>query len=128
MKIALPVLNGRVAPRFGIANTLLVLYLMNGVYVNREELDFREMSPIEKVRFLKLQEIKVLICMGIEIGLYHYLSVFGIRVFSGIQGDVEEVLQLYITGHLSPGPAPGPCFRLRMRKGHMRRHGRGGFI
>lgn len=128
MKIALPVFNGRVAPRFGMADTLLVLHLMNGIFTKREELELQGMSPIEKARLLKQQEIKVLICMGIEMGLYHYLSVFGVRVFPGIHGDVEEVLELYLTGHLSPGPMPGPCFRMRMRKGHMRRHGRGRFI
>jgi predicted Fe-Mo cluster-binding NifX family protein len=127
MKIALPVLNGRVAPRFGMANTLLVLNLINGVFTNRKELELRDMSPMEKVRFLKQQEINVLICMGIEMGLYNYLSVFGVRVFSGILGDVEEVLQHYLTGHLSPGPVPGPCIRSRMRKGHIRRYGRRGF-
>jgi len=125
MKIAIPVVNERVAPRFGISNTLLIVTEENGEILSRKTISFAEMSPFEKIRYIKNNEIKVLICLGIEMTLYNYLNAFGVQVIPGIYGYVEEILKLYLTGDLISGPLPGPgfCYRVRARRGF--RGGRG---
>ncbi len=123
MKIALPVANRRVAPRLGSAETFYVIEAEGQKETNRSEHTLSDMSPIEKIRFLKQQPIDVLICMGIEMGLYNYLAIFGVRIIPGVSGDVEHVMRLFLSGHLIPGPVPAIGMRIRKRGGH---HGRRG--
>jgi predicted Fe-Mo cluster-binding NifX family protein len=123
MKIALPVANGRVAPRLGAAELFIVIEAEEQKETNRCEHTLSDMSPIEKTRFLKQQLIDVLICMGIEMGLYNYLAIFGVRIIPGVSGDVEQIIRLFLSGHLMPGPVPAMGMRIRKRGGHRGRRG-----
>jgi predicted Fe-Mo cluster-binding NifX family protein len=124
MRVALPVANRRIAPRLGSAETFYVIEVEGQKEIHRHEHMLSDMSPIEKIRFLKQQPIDVLICLGIEMGLYNYLAIFGVRIIPGVSGDVEQVIRLFLSGHLAPGPVPAIGMRIRQRGGHHGRRGR----
>ena len=122
MKIAMPIMNRRIAPRVGMAITLLIVDVERGVEVKRKTVSLSEMHPFEKIRYIKQEGVNILICLGIEMVLYNYLITFGLQVISGVQGSAEEILDLYLSRRLSPGPQPGQNFRFRARRGHFKRY------
>ncbi len=118
-KITLPRLGERIAPRLGIAHEFVVVIIEQGEVYQRKSLDLSGYTPLLKMRCLREEGVNILICAGIERMFWGYLTGFGIQVIPGITGPIDEALNRYLSGNLSPGQAPGFGPRVRGR------HGRG---
>jgi predicted Fe-Mo cluster-binding NifX family protein len=115
MKIALPVWESRVSPVFDVAGRLLIVDVEDGLVSARDELPLATPDPSERVRRLSELGIEVLICGAISRFLEAELLASGLRTIPRVCGEVEDIIQAYLTGTLTQ-PAfqmPGCCRRRR---------------
>jgi predicted Fe-Mo cluster-binding NifX family protein len=126
MKIAIPTWNGRVSPVFDTASRLVVVDITKESEVARFETDISEhFLPSKGMRLTGLG-IDILICGAISRPLAAIITTAGIKLIPWIAGQVDEVVQAFLTNTLfdprfiMPGCA-GPWGTR-----HVGRHGRGG--
>ena len=128
MKIAIPTWNGRVSPVFDTASRLIVVEAAGQGEYSRFETDISEHFVPSKVMRLTGLGVDTLICGAISRPLAYMMTTAGIRLIPWISGQVEDVLQAFLTGTLfdlrfmMPG-SPGPWGK-GSRGGHGRGRGR----
>ena len=113
MVLALPVLDGRVAPRLSLASDFLVIRESEGAIEDKKVVHIAGMTPFEKAGPLKNEGVEVLICSGIERVFFDYLETVKIRVVPEVAGSLDEVIESYLKGTLSTGPVPETGVRVR---------------
>ena len=100
MKVAIPMFDSRVSPRFDFAAKILIVTIESGKISERQEYALTNIHPIRRSSLLCELGVKVLICGGIS-SFYRRLIVNSrIRVIPMIQGEIEEVLSHFIDGSL----------------------------
>ena len=125
-KIAIPIWNGRVSPVFDTASRLLVVEVEEEGECSRFETDISEHFLPSKTMRLTGLGIDTLICGAISRPLAYMITTAGIKLIPWISGQVEEVVQAFLTNTLfdprfiMPGCA-GP-----LGKGPGGRYGQGG--
>ena len=121
MKIAIPIYNDSVSNVFDFATRFLLVEIENGKEANRSEIALESQLLPQRVGQLKNLEVDVLVCGAISRALACMVTASGIEVLPYITGQVDDVLQAYLTGQLvkpkfsMPGCWPGA------RKGFGRR-------
>jgi predicted Fe-Mo cluster-binding NifX family protein len=129
MKIAIPVWNGCVSSAFDFSHSLLLVEFEDGREVKRSEVSSSAQSIPEKANQLKSLGVEVLICGAISRSLASLVSTSGIKVLPYVVGQVDEILEAYLTDRLVqpqftlPGSWPGARrgFRRRCRARRARR-------
>ena len=130
MKLAITPWNQRVAPVFDSSERILILNMEPDGHSEGQEYDFSKRAPTEKVQFLADQGVEQVICGAISKDLEILFRDQGIDVYSFIAGDVDVVLNAWITGQLDkpiyamPGCPPGRHYRWG-RQGERPGYGRG---
>ena len=129
MKIAIPTFNSRVSPRFDFASKMLVDTVERGKIVDREIYSLINLNPIRRSSLLCELGVNVLICGGINNFYQRLIIGNGIDVIPMVQGEVEEVLNLFINGDLNSAIipiVPGRKYgHYRGRRGKGKGRGRG---
>ena len=127
MKVAIPLFDSRVSPRFDFAPMLLIAVIENGKVIDRKEYSLKNLHQIRRTAMLCELGIKVLICGGVSGFSKRLLVGNGIEVIPMVQGEVEEVINLFLNGKLSSAIIPvitgnkyryhhgGRCKRRRVR-------------
>ena len=100
MKIAIPTWNGRVSPVFDTASRLLVVEVAEDREFSRFETDISVHFPPSKIMRLTGLGVDTLICGAISRPLAYMIGTAGIRLIPWISGQVEDVLQAFLTGNL----------------------------
>ena len=100
MKIAIPTWNGRVSPVFDTASRLLVVEIKEEIEVFRFETDISEHFLPSKTMRLTGLGIDTLICGAISRPLVYMITTAGIKLIPWISGQVEEVVQAFLTNTL----------------------------
>ncbi len=103
MKIAIPVFQTKISPRFDSAQSFLLLLIQNNSIVTREELPTTGWSLSAKRKELVEQDVDTLICGGIDLESMQYLSSGGIKVYSWITGEIEDAVTRFIDKGLESG-------------------------
>jgi len=99
-RIAIPRWNGRVSPVFDTASRLLVVEVGEEGECSRFETDISEhFLPSKSIRLTGLG-VDTLICGAISRPLAYMITTAGIKLIPWISGQVEDVLQAFITGTL----------------------------
>ena len=106
-KVAIPIWSGRVCTVFDFASQLLIVDLEGGKELKRNEYALGNVPPLIHASRLLHLNVQVLICGSISSSLANIVINNGIRIIPFICGDVDEVLNAYITGSLAD-----PRFRL----------------
>jgi predicted Fe-Mo cluster-binding NifX family protein len=106
LKVAIPMFDSRVSPRFDLASKLMIVIIENGKVVDRKEHYLINLHPIRRTTLLCELGIKVLICGGISNFSERLLIGNGIDVIPMVQGEVEEVINLFLNGKLSSAIIP----------------------
>ena len=129
MRIALPIFETRVSPRFDCAPTLLVVDTENGVVTGRQEIDMRAVPSYARVSFIRTQRVGAVLCGGLRRRDYFELEDCEIEVIAGLTGDAEEALESYLQGNLQTIKPFGAPFAGPFGRGHGRQrpHGPRGF-
>ena len=106
MKIAVPLFNSRLSPRFDFAAKLLLATIIEGKITDRQEFSLTNLNPIRRISLLCELKVNAVLCGGISCFAERFITAHGIKVFALIQGEVEEVLALFINGNLSSAIIP----------------------
>ncbi len=113
MKIAVPIWNGFVSSVFDFAHKLLLVDIENAKVVNQFEVALESQLLPQRTGNLKNLGVDVLICGAISQALANMVTASGIQVLPYVTGEVDNVLQAYLTGQLvqpqftMPGYWPG---------------------
>jgi predicted Fe-Mo cluster-binding NifX family protein len=101
VRIALPDWKGRVSPVFDVARQLLIVDLDGARELRRNTESLAQtLAPLRADELVR-RGVAVLLCGGISVPLLRMLEARGVRVIPGVAGDVEQVLQGYLTGRLT---------------------------
>lgn len=86
---------------------LLIIDFEGKVRVERREISFDVYSPSERFEIVKKLKPDAIICCGISEVFDKMLQSAGIRLISGIAGDVEQVAEAFLCNRIDD-----PCFRM----------------
>ena len=106
MKIAIPMFTNRVSPRFDFASKVLIAAIADKKVVERQEFSLINLNPIRRSSLLSELGVNILICGGISAFARRLAVGNGIDVIPMVQGEIEEVLNLFIRGDLSRAIIP----------------------
>lgn len=109
MKIAIPVFQDRVSPRFEFAPKLLLATIQDARVVEKQELDLSafDYDLFQRSALLHKLGVEVFICGGLQDFVMRLLSAQKVRVVTSVYGDAEAALEQFLRGTLLT-PA-GPC-------------------
>jgi len=134
-KIAIPLFNDRVSPRFDCAQSFLLVVTEDRGIVGSYELQTSQLSAMGRVGKLSELCVDILICGGIDETSARSLIHNGIRIYAWVTGLALDAVVSLQNGDLEPGSMVGaggrPQGRWRLRgkgphfgEGH-RKKGRG---
>lgn len=103
MKIAIPVFQTKISPRFDSSQGFVLLEIEKNNVIMREELLTKGWTPSAKIKQLVHLGIKGLICGGIDRESMQSLSFNGIKVYSWVTGEVEDAVSCYLNDGLESG-------------------------
>jgi predicted Fe-Mo cluster-binding NifX family protein len=102
MKIAIPELDGKIAPCFEAAKQFEIFTVKKGKVLSSKTIDCHATDDIMRIRLLSLHEIQTLICNGIKNFFRDQLLANGISVIPNINESIKKSLTLFLSGQLSP--------------------------
>ena len=100
MKIAVTYDNGTIFQHFGKTETFKVYEVENNQIVSSEIVESNGSGHGALAGLLAGQNVDVLICGGIGGGAQSALADAGIELCSGVQGDADEAVEVYLKGDL----------------------------
>jgi len=113
MKVAIPRYEGRISPRFGFTQDILIVDLENGKIQSRESIPVERYLPGEIPDLLFQKGVRVVLTGGINLQFQDMFRERGIEVIWGLIGTPEEALEAFFMGKIESGV--GRC-RIRKRK------------
>ncbi len=121
MKIAISTDGGSVSAHFGRCPSYTILEIADGKVIAKEEIANPGHSPGFLPGFLAQRGVEMIIAGGMGPRAQGLFAEKGIRTVIGVQGPVDEIIDLYLQGRLAPGKDlcdhgtahEGPC-----RHGH----------
>jgi predicted Fe-Mo cluster-binding NifX family protein len=124
MKIAIPLFDRRVSPRFDCAQDFLLASVENGEIIERRKLLASDWTCRERVKKLCELGVETLICGGIDRLSAGLLAFYGVMIYSWVTGMAEDALRTFLRGELESGTMVGsggrPCGKWRFRGKTMR--------
>jgi predicted Fe-Mo cluster-binding NifX family protein len=101
MIIALSVWNERIAPVFDVAVQLLLVEVQDKKVINESLERLPSGSILEISIRLKQLGINTLICGAVSEQVQSFLDLYGINVASFVSGDVQRILQAWLSGNFN---------------------------
>jgi len=125
MRMAVPVWESRVSPVFDAAEELLISDFENGRELSSTKRSMSGLSPEQRAAQLAKLDVDVLLCGAISRSLEDLVGALGVEVIPWVRGEVEGVLEWYLSGMPADTRLfmPG-CGRRRQRCEKRRRRGR----
>jgi len=105
MRVAVPLFENDVAPRFCFAREMLVATIDDGRVASRERLLVEALPWPERIRRLEELGVTVVLASGFDRYQIPMASARGIRVYCGLGGSADAVLEAYCAGEIEPGIA-----------------------
>ncbi|HEY9159722.1 MAG TPA: NifB/NifX family molybdenum-iron cluster-binding protein [Desulfomonilia bacterium] len=96
IKAAFTVWNGRIAPVFDVAQTVLIISAENGRIIDQKTEDIRLVQVNERAQWLKDLSLSALICGAISRSLEKAIESLGIKVIGFVSGDSSEVIEAWL--------------------------------
>jgi len=132
MKIAFAHWNNRIAPVFDTAQQICVVDAESGKIVSEAQEALLEDLPVRKTLQLVELGINALVCGAISRPMYGLIVAYGIQVVPFVAGELDDVIQAWLSGELESDTfaMPGCCGRRGRHFGGMdgdaiNRRGRG---
>ncbi len=107
MKIAVTTQGDQIFQHFGKCPIFTVYSIENGSIQGKTQIDASQNGHAALTGFLKNAGIDLVICGGIGDGAKKMLSGAGIKLISGVEGSIEDTVNLYLSGNLKD--AGGSC-------------------
>jgi len=111
-RVAFSLWNERIAPVFDVARQIWIVDAADAKVLGQTGRRFSTDDPHERALRLVTLQVEQLVCGAITRGSYDALADKGIQVFSFVAGDLEQVLQAWLTDRLKDGQLAMPgCHR-----------------
>ena len=121
MKVAIPIYNNRISPRFDCAYRFMIVTAENGEIKEKDSIIMNSMNLIQRINEFANMGIDTLICGAISEFTFRMITDKKINVIPWIIGEADKVLDLFLKGKLEPGMNFFPDGRRICRKGHFGR-------
>ena len=125
VKIAVPLFDRRVSPRFDCAGDFLIAAVERGEIVERRKFSAAGWSCKERVNRLREWGVDTLICGGVDTQSARLLICCGIRMYTWVTGMAEDALRSFLRGEMESGIMVGsggrPHGRWRLRRNNRRK-------
>lgn len=108
MKVAIPVFQTKISPRFDSSQGFILLQIEKSDVVKREKLPTRNWPSSAKIKQLVDLEIDTVICGGIDLESMQQLNYNGIKIYSWITGEIEDAVTRFLNRGLESGIILGP--------------------
>lgn len=112
MKIAMPRLGESVAPCLEYSATIAIFTVEEGRVLDQLDFPISSRDPLDRIRLLRDQQVDVIICGGVQDVFEEMLRGTGIRLLTWVDGNIEDLLNLFLQGLLVSGNRPRhprPC-------------------
>jgi predicted Fe-Mo cluster-binding NifX family protein len=103
MKIAIPIFENRVSPRFDFSPELWIIEVESGEVVSQEKFPTANLNLPKRLEQITSNGVDKIICGGIDGLSRNQLGSRGIDVVQDVIGDAEIVFDLFMRGRLRPG-------------------------
>jgi predicted Fe-Mo cluster-binding NifX family protein len=113
MKIAIPIFENRISPRFDFSPEMWVIEVKRGKVMGQEKFSTANLNLPQRLEQITSNGIDKLICGGIDGLSRDQLGSRGIDVVQDVTGDADIVFDLFIRGRLRSGF----CCERRGRRG-----------
>ena len=100
MKVAFSIWNGRIAPVFDVAGTVIIREIADGKIVNEQKVAVSVEDPYEKIDTLMENGVTDIVCGALSRRFQFFIESKGIKVTPFISGDIDTVSSAFITGKL----------------------------
>lgn len=117
MRIAIPNWQGRISPVLDVAREIALFDLEDGHIIGQSSLVFDDRPIFKRVARLKENQVERVLCGALSRLFYQMLVHQGIRVSAWLTGDIETVMQAFLSGHIGDS-----CYRMPGCHGGFPRH------
>lgn len=100
MNVAIPKINDSIASCFEAAKQFTIIEVENGKTLALKTIECHGIEDFQRVRLLRLYEISLLICNGINRFYRDQLSTLGINVIPNINGTIDNAIDRFLAGKL----------------------------
>ena len=104
MKIAVTYDNGQIFQHFGHTEQFKVYEVEEGCVKSSEVIDTNGSGPGALAGFLKENQVTDLICGGIGGGAQMALASLGIKLYGGVSGNADAVVEAFLANNLDYDP------------------------
>ena len=111
LRIAIPIFRARVSPVFDECTRVLLVDIENDQEIERKEIYLDELSLTERLSILQKSGVSTVICGGISDLLQNMLQSAKISLFTGIAGEVDQVLAAFMDEGLDESRFHMPGFK-----------------
>jgi len=123
MKIAISTDLGKVSEHFGRCPEFTIVELQDNGIKNKEIIKNPGHATGFLPKFFKEQGVSCVIAGGAGFRAQGFFEEFGIKLITGIQGEVEEVIKRFIKGEIKQGedlcsPGDGKGYGIKKEDGH----------
>ena len=108
MKIAIPVFQTKISPRFDSTQGFILLQIEKNNVIKRENLTTKDWPSSAKIKQLVDLEVDTMICGGIDLESMQQLTFSGIKIYSWITGEIEDAVTRFLDQGLESGIILGP--------------------
>lgn len=116
MLVAIPAFGSRISPRFDCAPQFVFVEMEDGRVGSRREESVSHLHWRTRIALLMERKVDVLLCGGIRRCDFLFLAEAGVKVCAGLVGMVDDVLEAFTRGELSPLDPGGPGFGAGRRR------------
>jgi uncharacterized metal-binding protein/predicted Fe-Mo cluster-binding NifX family protein len=103
MRIGIPILQNRIAPRSTHADSFVLLVVKGGRIIRLETLDLQISNQYDLVQILEEYQVETLICGANSSDAKELLSTFQISVVDNVACSLKDAIQALEKGMIGPG-------------------------
>jgi predicted Fe-Mo cluster-binding NifX family protein len=103
MKVAIPLFQDRISPRFDVCPEIWIIELKDGEVINQEKWPIASFDLQQRLDQLAAKRVDKIICGGIDSFCLDHLGNMGIEVIHNVAGEAGKALDLFMRGVLRPG-------------------------
>ncbi len=102
MRVAVPLFGNDVAPRFGFADSFLIVEISNKRIVREDRYITAVSSWVNRLGELKDAGIEIILCGGFNRTYLPLAEQLGMQVIPGLVGDARETVEAFLRGEARP--------------------------
>jgi len=103
MKVAIPIFENRISPRFDFSPEMWVIEVEGGKVVKQEKFSTTNLNLAQRLEQITSNRVDKVICGGIDGLSRDQLGSRGIDVVQDVIGDANIVFRLFMKGRLRSG-------------------------